>query len=159
MYDITTDYTGISCLVLCIGIERFVSLCLLMYKLVILTGIHCFSLSSSPSSSEDGHITVCPGTTVTLTCTANRVGSLRWSDQNGQMQTFLAVDGSITEDIGPYRVSLVAADNLDPMTAQADFNSTLEVTVDDNISNETNITCLVFGHRGSLLIYKRSETN
>ena len=40
-------------------------------------GVHCLSLFSSPSS-EDGQVTVCPGTTVTLTCTASQVEILTW---------------------------------------------------------------------------------
>ena len=39
-------------------------------------GVDCFSLSSSPISSDDGHIIACPHTTVTLTCTATYVGSM-----------------------------------------------------------------------------------
>ena len=102
-------------------------------------GVQAFSLSSSPSS-EDGHISVCPATTVTLTCTASGVASLGWRDQNGLIHGFVANDpeSSVIEE-GPYTLTLVAVDN-DDGDSLADFTSTLEVMVDD-ITNGTNISC------------------
>ena len=52
-------------------------------------GVECFSLSSSPISSEEGHIIACPHTTVTLTCTATQVGSMTWRYQD-LVHTFLS---------------------------------------------------------------------
>ena len=110
-----------------------------------------FSLSSSPSS-EDGHISVCPATTVILTCTASGVASLGWRDQNGQIDVFTASDpeSSVIEE-GPYTLTLVAVDN-DDGDSLADFTSTLEVMVDD-ITNGTNISCAIFRNQKHLVIY------
>ena len=109
------------------------------------------SLSSSPSS-EDGHISVCPATTVTLTCTASGVGSLGWNDQNRQIHGFVASDpeSSVIEE-GPYTLTLVTVDN-DDGDSLADFTSTLEVMVDD-ITNGTNISCAIFRNQKHLVIY------
>ena len=113
-----------------------------------------FSLSSSPSS-EDGQVTVCPGTTVTLTCTASEVGSLAWRNQGGLIQGFLPSDSeSSVIQHGPYTLTLVTVDNDDGDTF-ANFTSTLEVTVDD-IPNGTNISCIIFRNSKHLIIYRAS---
>ena len=115
------------------------------------SGVQGFSLSSSPSS-EDGHISVCPATTVTLTCTASEVASLGWRDQNGAIGGFGASDSesSVIEE-GPYTLTLVAVDN-DDGDSLADLTSTLEVMVDD-ITNGTNISCAIFRNQKHLVIY------
>ena len=116
------------------------------------------SLSSSPPSSEEGHVTACPHTTVTLTCTATQVGSLLWRDQNERIHAFQpdhieSNQSSVVQD-GPYTLTLVAVDNV--MGALADFISTLEVKVDD-INNGTNITCAVFQNEKHALIFTASK--
>ena len=74
-----------------------------------------FSLSSSPSS-EDGQVTVCPGTiTVTLTCTASQDGTMTWRDQNGMIITFIDDEVSRVVHHGPYTATLVAVDNRDTL--------------------------------------------
>ena len=117
------------------------------------TGVEGFLLSSSPPSSEEGHITVCPHTTVTLICTATQVGSLLWKDQ-GLIHTFIPGDieseqTRVVHD-GPYTLTLTAVENI--MGALADLTSTLEVMVDD-IDNGTDLTCAVFQNQDHLLIY------
>ena len=117
------------------------------------TGVECLLLSSSPPSSEEGHITACPHTTVTLTCTATQVGSMMWRDQ-GLIHTFLPGDieseqTRVVHD-GPYTLTFTAVENI--MGALADLTSTLEVMVDD-IDNGTDITCAVFQNQDHLLIY------
>ena len=114
-----------------------------------------FSLSSSPSS-EDGHISVCPATTVTLTCTPSGVGSLGWRDQNGLIDVFTASDPefSVIEE-GPYILTLVEVDK-DDGDFLANFTSTLEVMVDD-IINGTNISCVIFRNQKHLVIYITSK--
>ena len=52
---------------------------------------------------------------------------------------------------GPYTLTLVAVDNVSGTIA--DFNSTLEVMVDD-IEDETTIACDVFNDRDQLTISK-----
>ena len=115
------------------------------------SNVQSFSLSSSPPS-EDGHISICPATTVTLTCTASGVTAQGWRDQNGLIHAFVASDpeSSVIEE-GPYTLTLVAVDNYDD-DSLADFTSTLEVMVDD-ITNGTNISCVIFRNKQHLVIY------
>ena len=122
----------------------------------IYTGVECFSLSSSPPSSEEGHITACPHTTVTLTCAATQVGSLLWRDQNGLIDIFLSDEEPSVVQEGPYTLTLVLVENLSMSGLQADLVSTLEVMVDD-IDNGTDIECAVFMRMDSRLIYITSE--
>ena len=117
-----------------------------------------FSLSSSPSS-EDGQVTVCPGTTtVTLTCTASQVTSQGWRDQNGHIGGFVSTDNEskVIED-GPYTLTLVTVDydDNDDGDSLVNFTSTLEVMVDD-IPNGTNISCIIFRNSTHLIIYRAS---
>ena len=119
-------------------------------------GVQGISLSSSPPSSEDGIISVCPATTVTLTCSASGVGSLVWRDQNGQIDGFVTNDNeSSVIEKSPYILTLVSIERNDgdPL---ADFTSTLEVMVDD-ITSGTNLSCAVFMNRKHLVIYKISN--
>ena len=120
------------------------------------TGVGGFSLSSSPSS-EDGHVRICPGTTVTLTCTANDIGSLAWGDQNGLIHGFLPHDTELEIEHAPYILTLVAVDDADESDSLANLTSTLEVTV-DNINNGTNISCIIFRKQAHLIIYIASKT-
>ena len=115
-----------------------------------------FSLSSSPSS-EDGHVRVCPGTTVTLTCTAIQIEVLTWKQEPDQaLRTFVASDYETEEKRvvveGPYTLTLVAVTNVNG--AIADFTSTLETMVDD-IEDVVNITCNVFTEEDHLIIFKK----
>ena len=117
-----------------------------------------FSLSSSPSS-EDGQVTVCPDTTVTLTCTASQIEVLTWKEEpNKELRTFNARDyeSEVTRVIerGPYTLTLVAVDNVSGTIA--DFTSTLEVMVDD-IEDGTTIACDVFNDEDQLTISKTSK--
>ena len=121
----------------------------------VFSDVHSILLSSSPSS-EDGDVRVCPGTTVTLTCTASQVTSQGWRDQNGSIDSFTSTS---TDDVptvvhhAPYTLTLVAVDDNDGEDDLADFTSTLEVMVDD-IANGTNISCNIFRQRQDLIIYK-----
>ena len=122
-------------------------------------GINGFSLSSSPSS-EDGHVRVCPGTTVTLTCTASQVRVLTWiQEPNQELHPFFADDygaeGNRIALEGSYTLTLVALTNVNGTTA--DFTSTLETMVDD-IEDGTSITCNVLTDKGHLTISKTSKT-
>ena len=118
-----------------------------------------FSLSSSPSS-EDGQVTVCPGTTtVTLTCTASQIEVLTWREEpNKELRTFFARDyeSEVTRviDRDPYTLTLVAVDKVSGTIA--DFTSTLEVMVDD-IEDGTTIACDIFNNRDQLTISKTSK--
>ena len=118
-------------------------------------GVDGFSLSSSPSS-EDGQVTVCPGTTVTLTCTASQVPLQTWREEpDEELRTFFADDYESEEtrvvEEGPYTLTLVAVDNVNG--SFADFTSTLEVTV-DNIEDGTTIACDITIDEDQLTISK-----
>ena len=120
--------------------------------------MECFSLSSSPISSEEGHIIACPHTTVTLTCTATQVGSMTWRYQD-LVHIFLShhIENEQTRVVhdDPYTLTLISVDNI-ITTGIGDFTSTLEVMVDD-IDNGTDITCGIFQNTLHSLIYIASE--
>ena len=121
-------------------------------------GASGFSLSSSPSS-EDGQVTVCPGTAVTLTCTASQIEVLTWIQEPYQeLRTFFAADYESEVmrviDRDPYTLTLVAVDNVNGTIA--DCTSTLEVMVDD-IEDGTTIACDVFDDEDQLTISKTSK--
>ena len=119
----------------------------------VFSGVHSLSLSSSPSS-EDGHVRVCPGTNVTVTCTASQVTSQGWRDKNGLIRGFSSTDDVPTVvHHAPYTLTLVAIDDNDDGDNLADFISTLEVMVDD-IANGTTISCTIFQNQQHLIIYK-----
>ena len=127
-------------------------------------GVECFSLTYSPISSDDGHniiIIVCPSTTITLTCTANQVGSMTWRYQ-GLFHIFLSrhIDNEWTKVVhdDPYTLTLIAVDNITQDGITGDFTSTLEVLVDD-IDNVTDITCETFQNNDHIIIYIPGEYN
>ena len=107
----------------------------------------CFSLSSSPISSEEGHIIACPHTTVTLTCTAIQAATMTWLENNRQIHVFAVGDYHSEETRvvhdDPYTLTLIAVDNITTGGQIGDFTSTLEVMVDD-IDKGTDITCAIF---------------
>ena len=78
-----------------------------------------------------------------------------WSDQNGMIHTFGSEGVSDVVTVGAYTVTLVAADPVG--TNLANFTSTLEVIVDDDVDNGTDIICQVFRNEQHLLIYKTSN--
>ena len=122
---------------------------------ILFSVVDGFSLSSSPSS-EDGHVRVCPGTTVTLTCTASQVRILTWlQEPNQELHPFFPDDyeteGNRVVVEGPYTLTLVAVTNVSGTTA--DFTSTLETMVDD-VEDGTSITCDVLSDKSHLTISK-----
>ena len=104
-------------------------------------GVECFSLSSSPISSEEGHVIACPHTTVTLTCTATHVATMTWFEHNREIRVFLVSDyeegqSRVFQD-DPYTVS-ITVNNITMEGIAGDITSTVEVMVDD-INNGTPI--------------------
>ena len=121
-----------------------------MYRMSFHKGVQGFSLSSSPSSGND-HISACPNTTVTLTCTASGVATIGWRDQNREIGGFNFEDHvSSMAGEDPYSLTLVAKKNVNSYSA--DLTSTLEVMVDD-IANGTNISCVIYNNQKHLIIY------
>ena len=119
-------------------------------------GVDCFPLSSSPISSEEGHIIACPHTTVTLTCTATQTPQMTWLEQGRQIDVFFvssfhSEETRVVHD-DPYTLTLIAVDNITTGGQIGDFTSTLEMMVDD-IDNGTDITCAIFQNTLHLLIY------
>ena len=89
---------------------------LISLSILCVVGVDCFSLSSSPLSSEEGHIIACPHTTVTLTCTATQVGSMTWFENNREMHVFSPSDYDSEETRvvydDSYTLTLIAVDNI-----------------------------------------------
>ena len=63
----------------------------------VFSGVHSLSLSSSPPS-EDGHVRVCSGTTVTLTCTASQIEVLAWRQDQDDIHPFFPDDYETEEN-------------------------------------------------------------
>ena len=108
-------------------------------------------------------VTVCPDTTVTLTCTASQVELLSWTQEpDGSCLNHLFVPADYESEEtrvverGPYTLTLVAVDNVSG--SFADFTSTLEVMVDD-IEDGTTIACDVFDDEDQLTISKTSKAS
>ena len=122
--------------------------------------MECFSLSSSPISSEEGHVIACPHTTVTLTCTATQIATMTWFENNRQIHVFAISDYDSEETRvvhdDPYTLTLIAVDNITTDGQIGDFTSTLEVMVDD-IDNGTDITCATLDNTDHIVIYIASE--
>ena len=114
---------------------------------------------SSSVESENGHVTVCPDTTITFTCSDTLVFGIKWfalpllNEDNSPSQ------GSIFPDIGDPRqvedvftITLVARQLMPDF--RGNYTSTLDVVVNDRIRNETNVTCFT-PNVASLLIVKQ----
>ena len=111
---------------------------------------------------EGNHISACPHTSVTLTCTATRVISLKWYAVPGLPdpgRIFLPTHEDNTafqDDI--FTLTLVEVANHTDNRFFADFISTLEVMVDDlHIDNGTIVICEAGGEQEQLGINKRSK--
>ena len=109
--------------------------------------------------SENGHVTVCPDTNITFTCSDTLVYSMVW-----YAPPLLNEDNS--PDLGPnieigdpYMVEgvftiTVVARQLMPDN-RGNFTSTLDVVVNDRIQNKTSVTCSTLSSMASLLIFKQ----
>ena len=128
------------------------------FEYTLCLGVECFSLSSSPISSEEGHVIPCPHTTVTLTCTATQVATMTWLENDRQIHVFGINDYHSEETRvvhdDPYTVTLIAVDNITTGGQIGDFTSTLEVMVDD-IDNGTDIECAIFQNTSFIHLYSK----
>ena len=117
---------------------------------------------------EGSHISACPHTSITLTCTATRVISLKWYAVPGLPadpgRIFLPThedNKAFQDDI--FTLTLVEVANHTDNRFFADFISTLEVLVNDlHIDNGTTVTCeaggeMTDGEQEQLGINKRSK--
>ena len=128
-------------------------------KLVYLhSGTDGIVLSSSVGS-ENGHVTVCPDTTITFTCSDTLVYGMRWFALPLLNQQNSPDLGSLVEIGDPYMVEDVFNITLVARQLMPDFRgnytSTLDVVVNDKIQNGTNITCRTLSSVAFLLIFKQ----
>ena len=103
-------------------------------------------LFSSSVESEDRHVTACPGTTITFTCSDTEVIGMTWfalpllNEDNSPGLGSLAEIGDpvVVEDV--FTITLVAREEL-MGDFRGNYTSTLNVVVNDTIQNGTNVTC------------------
>ena len=116
---------------------------------------------SSSVESEDGHVTVCPDTTITFTCSDTGVTAMRWlalpllNEDNSPVLGSATMIGVplVVDDV--FTVTLVARElTMDWFTGN--YTSTLDVVVNDMIHNGTNVTCFT-PNVASLLIIKQGS--
>ena len=109
--------------------------------------------------SEDGHVTVCPDTTITFTCSDTGVFGIIWfalpllNEDNSPSLGSDTVIGApmVVNDV--FTVTLVAR-KLMMDDAKGNYTSTLDMVVNDVICNGTNVTCKT-PNVASLLIFKQ----
>ena len=115
---------------------------------------------SSSVESENGHVTVCPDTTITFTCSDILVLGMEWraplllnEDNSPALGPLIDIGDPIpVEDV--FTITLVAIE-LMMGGFLGNYTSTLDVVVNDRIRNETNVTCFTPFSMASLLIFKQ----
>ena len=130
-------------------------------KLVYLhSGTDGIVLSSSVES-ENGHVTVCPDTTITFTCSDTLVFSMAWyarpllnEDNSPDLGSSIPDIGEPIPVEGVFTITLVARE-LMMGDLRGNYTSTLDVAVNDRIQNGINVTCFTPSSMASLLIFKQ----
>ena len=126
----------------------------------ILTGVNGLTLTSSVES-EGRHVSVCPHTNITFTCTATQVAFLFWLAppllDALDMAVFSPSDSEqsrVIDDI----ITIYVAPVHNHMGNLADFTSTLNILV-DGVGNGTSVTCKTNFENimKSLLVYKKGQ--
>ena len=119
---------------------------------------------SSSVESEEGHVTVCPDTTITFTCSDTGVIGTVWfaplllNEYNSlSLGSHIEIGvPHVIDDV--FTVTLVARElMMDNFTGN--YTSTLDVVVNDVIHNGTNVTCKTSNNIASLLIFKLGMLN
>ena len=119
-------------------------------------------LSSLPES-DDGHVTVCPDTIITFTCSDTLVFGMEWSALpllNEDNSPALASDIEIGDPHfveGVFTITLVARELRSDF--RGNYTSTLDVVVNDRIGNGTTVTCFTPSTMASLIIVKQGCYN
>ena len=126
---------------------------------MLFPGINGIVLSSSVES-ENGHVTVCPDTTITFTCSDTGVVGIVWfalpllNEGNSlSLGSYVGIGvPHVVDDV--FTLTLVARElMMDNFTGN--YTSTLDVVVNDVIHNGTNVTCKTLNNIVSLLIFKQ----
>ena len=135
----------------------------MLHVAVLSTAAHGIVLSSSVES-DDGHVTVCPDTTITFTCSDTGVTGMRWfvlpllneDNSPGLGSNVIEIgDTLVVDDV--FTIALVARELMDNFTGN--YTSTLDVVMNDiMIPNGTNVTCFT-PNIASLLIFKQGASN
>ena len=116
---------------------------------------------SSSVESENGHVTVCPDTTITFTCSDTGVPGIIWfalpllnEDNSPGVGSHIGIGVPlIVDDV--FTVTLVARElMMGDNNFTGNYTSTLDVVVNDVIHNGTNVTCKTSNDKASLLIFK-----
>ncbi|CAI8021297.1 hypothetical protein GBAR_LOCUS12645 [Geodia barretti] len=115
---------------------------------------------SSSVESENGHVTVCPDTTISFTCSDAVVFGMVWYALPLLNEDSSPALGSDTDIGDPHMVEGVFAITLVSRELmmgdfRGNYTSTLDVVVNDRIQNETNVTCYTLSSVASLLIFKQ----
>ena len=126
---------------------------------VILSSTTNGIILSSSVESENGHVTVCPDTTITFTCSDTLAFGMRWfalpllnEDNSPSLGSLVEIGEPMpVEDV--FTITLVARE-LMMGDNRGNYTSTLDVVVDDRIQNGTNVTCFT-PNVASLLIFKQ----
>ena len=109
--------------------------------------------------SENGHVTVCPDTTITFTCSDTLILGMTWfalplldEDNSPALGPLIDIGDPIPVE-GVFTITVVAR-QLMPDN-RGNYTSTLDAVVNDRIRNETNVTCYTITSVASLLIFKQ----
>ena len=136
---------------------------LLLYIAVLSTAANGIVLSSSVQS-EDGHVRVCPDTTITFTCSDTGVPGMIWfalpllnEDNSPGLGSDTMIEVPLVVD-DVFTVTLVARE-LMMDDFRGNYTSTLDVVVNGVVHNGTNVTCKTSNSVASLLIITLGITN
>ena len=106
------------------------------------------------TSSQEGHY--CPNTKAMFTCTARQVAAVHWYAMSKRIIAFLPNGNPPVVQDSRYIATLINVTSLVDNGNRGDIITTLQVPVDE-ISNGTNISCIVRGLQEHMVIYKQCK--
>ena len=120
-------------------------------------GVQLLTLTSTPISEGD-HLIACPGTSITITCSATQVNLLAWFSMPGSLVHNFVPNDYNTDDArvvkGSYTLTLVEATNVSG--SKGNLISDL-MTLVNGITNGMVVTCQTLSTQKSVTIYKKGE--